>query len=103
MGRCWRRLIYYGAGRQRLIAVVEVVADEPRARPGVERWPWELDVRPLLAIPADENAPSPGDVGISPLRLRRQSHIRLDRAEYRRIVLAILEAGAASAGVSPPE
>jgi hypothetical protein len=38
-------------------------------------------LRPLIAIPADDYAPSPADVDINPLRLRRQSHSRLTEAE----------------------
>lgn len=92
------RLVYYAAGRQRFCAVVEVVGDGPRDS-GLERWPYEIAVRPLVAIPADENAPSLRDVGFDPLRVRRQSHVRLTREEYARIVKAIV-AGAARAAES---
>ena len=85
------RLIYYAAGRQRFCAVMEVISDEPTDSKH-PRWPYELALRPLLAIPADERAPNFADVGFDPVRVRRQSHIRLKPAEYTRIVDAILAA-----------
>ena len=87
------RLVYYAAGKQRFCAVMEVIADEPTAS-GLARWPYELALRPLVAIPADEHAPSLSSVEFDPLRVRRQSHIRLTEAEYSRIVDAIVAAAA---------
>ncbi|MGI8862966.1 MAG: hypothetical protein ACR2JH_00975 [Solirubrobacteraceae bacterium] len=87
------RLVYYAAGRQRFCAVVEVIADEPTDT-GSDRWPYQLAVRPLVAIAADDYAPSLADVGFDPLRVRRQSHIRLTEEEYHRIVEAIVLAAA---------
>lgn len=83
------RLVYYAAGRRRFCAVMEVTSDEATGT-GHERWPWELQLRPLIAIPADDHAPSLADVGFDPLRVRRQSHVRLTEEEYTRIVDAIL-------------
>jgi len=88
------RLVYYAAGRQRFCAVVEVIADEPTDT-GNDRWPYQLAVRPFVAIAADDHAPSLADVGFDPLRVRRQSHIRLTEEEYDRIVEAIAAATAA--------
>jgi hypothetical protein len=87
------RLIYYAAGKQRFCAVMEVIADGP-TQSGLTRWPYELALRPLLVIPADEQAPSLADVDFDPLRVRRQSHLRLTDLEYRRIVDAILATAA---------
>ena len=87
------RLVYYAAGRQRFCAVVEVIADEPTDT-GNDRWPYQLDVRPLVAIAADDHAPSLADVGFDPLSLRRQSHVRLTEEWYNRIVHAILASAA---------
>lgn len=83
------RLIYYAAGKQRFCAVMEVVGDEPTDS-GLERWPYELALRPLVVIPVDALAPSLADVGFDPLRVRRQSHVRLTDSEYTNIVAAIL-------------
>jgi hypothetical protein len=85
------RLVYYAAGAQRLCAVAEVIADEP-SQTGHERWPYELPVRMLVAIPADHNAPSLADVGFDPLRVRRQSHVRLNDREYAAMTKAIAAA-----------
>ncbi len=74
---------------------MEVTADEPTDT-GHERWPYELALRPLVAIPADDNAPSLAAVGFDPLRVRRQSHVRLTENEYTRIVDAIVAAAAAT-------
>lgn len=92
------RLVYYAAGRQRFCAVLEVTEDEPTAS-GLERWPYELALRPLVAIPVDEYAPSLEDVGFEPLRVRRQSHVRLTEDEYERIAAAIVAAAAESTRV----
>jgi hypothetical protein len=89
------RLIYYAAGRQRFCAVLEVIADEPTAS-GLRRWPYELALRPLVAIPVDECAPSLHDVGFNPLRVRRQSHVRLTEDEYIRIAAGIVDGAARS-------
>jgi hypothetical protein len=90
------QLIYYAAGTRRFCAVLEVTSDEPKptTEGNAERWPYQLEVRPLVAIPADENAPSLEDVGLDPLRLRRQSHIRLTDEEYDRISSAVVAAAA---------
>src|ERR1044072_6265670 len=89
------RLVYYAAGRHRFCAVLEGVGDEPTAS-GFDRWPYELELRPLVAIPVDEYAPSLSDVGFDPLRLRRQSHVRLREDEYERIAAGIVRAAARS-------
>ena len=76
------RLIYYAAGTRRFCAVVEVTGDEPTDT-GHPRWPYQLAVRPIVAIPADEYAPTLEDVECDPLRVRRQSHVRLTRRSTR--------------------
>jgi|SRR4051794_21505980 hypothetical protein len=82
-------LVYYAAGRGRLPAVVEVTGDEvqeSRDHPRYsERWPWRMEVRPRLIAPDLEDAPSLEEVGIDPLRVRRQSHILLDTDELEAV------------------
>src|SRR5207237_9104139 len=92
------RLIYYGAGTRRFCAVLEVTSEGPEhtTEGDANRWPYQLSVRPLVAIPADENAPTLEDVDVDPLRLRRQSPIRLTDEEYRRIADAVVAAAAAN-------
>jgi hypothetical protein len=96
------RIVYYAAGTRRFCAVLVVIDDEARANTEAtaDRWPFKLNVRPLVAIPADEHAPSLEDVGINPLSIRRQSHIRITERQYDAIVAGILAAAttAASAG-----
>jgi hypothetical protein len=92
------RLIYYAAGTRRFCAVLEVTSDgpEPTTEGDSDRWPYQLAVRPLVAIPADHNAPTLEEVGFDPLRVRRQSHVRLTDAEYARISTAIVRAAKAN-------
>jgi hypothetical protein len=89
------RLVYYAAGRQRFCGVMEVIADEPVEHDD-ERWPYLLPLRPIVAIPPDDFAPSLSDVGFDSLRVRRQSHVRLTDQEYRHISQAIAVAVAAA-------
>ena len=44
------RLVYYASVWRAVFAVVEVVSEPEQTRPGT-RWPWTVDVEPLLAIP----------------------------------------------------
>ena len=61
------------------------------------RWPWYQQYNLLVAIRADDHAPSLEDVGwTNPRTLRRQSHVSIDRVTYDRISRAIVE-GAAEA------
>lgn len=89
-------LVYYAAGQGGLPAVVEVTTDEvqeSRDHPRYsERWPWRMEVRPLLVVPRLEDAPSLAAVGIDPLRVRRQSHILLDSDELQAVRLALVPA-----------
>jgi hypothetical protein len=79
-------LVYYAATHGRFPAVVEVVSDKVYARPDThsERWPWYMRVRPRLVIPRLDESPTLADVGLDPLRLRRQSHILLADDEWER-------------------
>lgn len=91
-------LIYYAAGHGVFPAVMEVVSDE--VREDVEhprralRWPWRMSVRPVVVVPRLRDAPGLERVGLNPLRLRRQSHILLNEAEwedFRGAFLPVLE------------
>lgn len=92
------RAVINGSLRRGFIAVVEVVSEEPEINEGGspaarERWPWKLKYRILVAIRADLHAPSLEDVAWeNPLRLRRQSHVRIDRDVYERVSTAIVDA-----------
>jgi hypothetical protein len=100
--RAGDRAVINGSGRRGFFAVVEVSSTEPEPNQtedldGRRRWPWILRYRLLVAIRADEHAPSLEDVGWrNPRSLRRQPHVRIDRDTYERISQAIVE-GAADA------
>ena len=95
------RLAYYAAGTRKFCAVVEVIDDEPKKTVGenADRWPWTLRVRPLVAIPVDEHAPTLEQVEFDPLRVRRQSHVRVTNDEFNGIVDAIAASVPDRAGV----
>jgi hypothetical protein len=96
------RAVIHGAGGRGFLAAVEVISTEPKPnlteRPGeAQRWPWILEHKLLVAIRADEHAPSLDDVGWeNPRSLRRQPHVRIDQEMYERISQAIV-AGAREA------
>ena len=78
------RLVYYAAGARRFFAVVEVVSDEPYEAAESSRWPWALDVRPLLLVGLIDAAPSLAVLELrrGTLSVRHQSHIRLTHSQY---------------------
>jgi hypothetical protein len=86
------RLVYYAPIWQCIFAVVEAVA-EPREHPlgpgGRSRWPWFVEVEPLLLIPRLDAAPPVQAAGVLPRSMSQQSHIRLSPDHYRRAVEAI--------------
>jgi hypothetical protein len=100
--RAGDRAVINGSGQRGFFAVVEVVSTEPEPNQtedleGRKRWPWILRYKLLVAIRADEHAPSLDDVGWeNPRSLRRQPHVRIDRDMYERISRAIVD-GAAEA------
>ena len=86
-------LIFYAAGRRCVVAIMEVVDNPKRmghpsawSEESRARWPWYVALRPHLLVPADDKAPTLEMVGFNPLRVRRQSHVRLTDEEYRRMV-----------------
>ena len=85
------RLVYYASGWRRVFAIVEAVAD-PRTVDH-PRWPWVVDVDPLLAVPLLSNAPPVEAIGVAPRSMSQQSHIRLRPEHYERAVEAIAAVG----------
>jgi hypothetical protein len=73
----------------------EDVAEHPH---GPQRWRWRMDVRPLVTLPM-EAAPSLADIGVDPLRVRRQSHILLNDSEFESARALIVEAARGRAHV----
>jgi hypothetical protein len=59
-------LVYHAVGDRRLIAVVEVVSDEPRHDATVEwekQWPLVLDVRPVHKVGRVSQGPLTSTLG----------------------------------------
>ena len=92
------RAVINGSLRRGFLAVVEIISTEPEANTTDDeedrrRWPYKLRYKLLVAIRADEYAPSLEDVGwVNTLRLRRQPHVGIDRDMYVRIGGAIVDA-----------
>ena len=92
------RAVINGSLRRGFLAVVEIVSTEPEVNdaPKAEdrgRWPYKLRYTILVAIRADDYAPSLEDVGWqNTMSLRREPHVKTDRATYERIARAIVEA-----------
>ncbi len=83
------RLVYYAAGWKAVIAVVEVVAPPSDSEPLWPRWPWSVEVEPLLAVPLVSNAPPIEAVGIAARSMSQQSHIAITPEQYARAVEAL--------------
>ena len=83
------RLVYYAPVWQRVFAVVEAVGVPTDADPPSERWPWTVEVAPLIVVPALDDAPPVQALGIPPRSMSQQSHIRLTPQQYERGIEAI--------------
>ena len=88
-------LVYYAARHGVMPAIVEVVSDHVDEHLSEERWKWSMEVRPIVLLGLRE-APTIYDSLIDPLRVRRQSHIRLEPHEFAQLRALILDAAAAS-------
>jgi hypothetical protein len=83
-----RRLLesaYYASVWKRIFAIVEVVSEPEETAPGT-RWPWTVDVEPLLVIPLLDHAPPIEAIGVPARSTSQQSHIRLSPENYARAV-----------------
>ncbi|HEX6024625.1 MAG TPA: hypothetical protein VFZ00_21730 [Solirubrobacter sp.] len=84
------RLIYYASVWRAVFAAVEVISEpEQTGRVGTDRWPWTVDVEPLVAIPLLDRAPPVEAIGVPARSMSQQSHIRLSPEHYARAVDAI--------------
>ena len=75
------RLVLYASVWRRVFALAEVVA-EPRRAGGSARWPWTVELEPLLVVPVLSNAPPVEAIGVPPRSMSQQSHIRLRPEQY---------------------
>jgi hypothetical protein len=93
------RLIYYASVWRVVFAAVEVVSEPEQTRPGT-RWPWTVDVEPLLVIPLLDRAPpveaersgderSARGSGVPARSMSQQPHIRLSPHHFTRAIDAI--------------
>jgi hypothetical protein len=78
------RLVYYAATAQKYFAIVEVLSEEPYASAGDVRWPWALDVHPILLVARISDAPPLEDLRLRKgnLSVRRGSHLKLTPEQY---------------------
>jgi hypothetical protein len=83
-------LVYYAARHQVLPAIVEVVSDEVHSE-NDPRFKYRMDVRPIVTVGL-RDAPALTEALANPQRVRRQSHILLDRREFQIARHFILEA-----------
>ena len=79
------RLIYYASVWRVVFAAVEVVTEPEQTKPGT-RWPWTVDVEPLLVIPLLDRAPPVEAIGLPARSMSQQSHIRLSDEHYGRAI-----------------
>ena len=68
-----------------MFALVEVVEPPAETRPGT-RWPWTVEVEPLVVIPRLDVAPPVEALGIPARSMSQQSHIRISPEQYARAV-----------------
>jgi hypothetical protein len=69
-----------------------VVGEPTTAHPSPSdpaRWPWSVEVEPLIVIPRLDDAPPVQALGIAPRSMSQQSHIRITPEQYARAVDAI--------------
>jgi hypothetical protein len=86
------RLVYYASVWRRVFALVEVVG-EPQRTGASPRWPWTVDVEPLLLVPVISNAPPLEAIGVRARSMSQQSHIRLRPEQYELAVEALASVG----------
>jgi hypothetical protein len=82
------RLVYYASVWRVVFAVVEVTEEPALRRPGT-RWPWTVEVEPLLLVPCLDAAPPVEAIGVPARSMSQQSHIRLSPEHFTRAVEAL--------------
>jgi hypothetical protein len=91
------RLVYHAVGHQRMVAVVEVLDDEPTrdSSPSLweKQWPLILNVRPLLKIGRVSRSPSTDLLG-DLCNLAHQGFVPLTDRQLRQAEALLREAGA---------
>jgi hypothetical protein len=88
-------LAYYAARHGVMPALVEVASDHVDEDLQAARFKWSMAVRPIVCVGL-RDAPALQDSPVDTLRVRRQSHIKLDESEYEAIRKLLLKAAADS-------
>jgi hypothetical protein len=87
------RLVYYASVWKVVFAVMEVVEEPVTGRSQSERWPWTVDVEPLVVVPLLSNAPPVEAIGVAARSMSQQSHIHLEPGHLERALEAIAAVG----------
>jgi hypothetical protein len=83
------RLVYYASVWRRIFAVVEVTSEPEMRDDAPQRWPWSVEVAPLLVIPSLDDAPPIEACGVMARSMSQHSHISITREAFERAVDAI--------------
>jgi hypothetical protein len=89
-------LVYHAVVDRRLIAVVEVLSADPRydiAKEWEKRWPFVLDIRPLLKVGRVSEGPSTDILNLAD-SLFHESFLRLKPETYAVALKALKASGA---------
>jgi hypothetical protein len=81
------RLVLYASVWRRIFGLMVAVGepylvDHPR-------WPWRIELEPLLVVPDLDLAPPVESIGVAARSMSQQSHIRLEPVHYTRAVEAL--------------
>jgi hypothetical protein len=90
------QLVYHAVLHRRLIGIVEVRSDEPRYEPEPDwerRWPWVLDVVPILKVGRVSQGPSTSLLDLTD-DFAHQSFLPLTTNQYDRAVRLLRVVGA---------
>ena len=101
------RLVNYAVGSARVfgsgrIYLIDEVVSEEAEPGGHERWPWVVEVRPVVWVSRLSLAPELRDIGVAPRSLSQHSHIRLSSEQGELAEHLIREAAAAATSGSSP-
>jgi hypothetical protein len=83
------RLVYYASVWKRIFAVVEVTSEPEIRDDAPARWPWSVEVTPLLVIPRLDDAPPVEACGVAARSMSQQSHISITRDHFDRAIDAL--------------
>jgi hypothetical protein len=72
------RLILYASGWRVIFGISEVASEPLRPADAPQRWPWAVDLEPLVVVPSLADAPPVEAIGVPPRSMSQHSHIRLE-------------------------